>query len=347
MSLEKLACPIALQNKQILLAHGGGGRLTQQLIADIFAPNFGMQEYAQHDAATFTLNSAKLAFTTDSYVVKPLFFAGGDIGTLAVNGTVNDLAMMGAKPLYLSVGFILEEGLSMEVLWQVVQSMRQAAAIAQVQIITGDTKVVDRGKGDAIFINTSGIGAIATDLEIVPQSIQVGDAILLNGDIGRHGTTIMAMREGLEFETEIQSDCAPLSDLVMALLEGGVVIHAMRDLTRGGLATALNELAIAANVNITLEEKAIAIQENVRSFCEILGLDPLYVANEGRFVCFVPESSVEKAIAIAQNFSPAGTQMQVIGRVSDRVKPLVSMRGQMGVSRILSILSGEQLPRIC
>jgi hydrogenase expression/formation protein HypE len=235
----------------------------------------------------------------------------------------------------------------MEVLWEVVQSMRQAAAIAKVQIITGDTKVVDRGKGDGIFINTSGIGVITTDLEIVPRSIQVGDAILLNGDIGRHGAAVMSLREGWKFETEIQSDCAPVNALVMALLEGNVEIHAMRDLTRGGLATALNELAIAANVNISLEENAIPIQENVRAFCEILGLDPLYVANEGRFICFVPESSVEQAIEIAQKFPKEGASMQVIGRVSDRHKPLVSIRGQIGVNRILSMLSGEQLPRIC
>ncbi|NMF58620.1 hydrogenase expression/formation protein HypE [Pseudanabaena yagii] len=348
MSLEQISCPIAFQQyPQILLAHGGGGRLTHQLISEMFAPAFGMGDRAQQDAVTISLTGQKLAFTTDSYVVKPLFFAGGDIGTLAVNGSVNDLAMVGAKPLYLSAGFILEEGLPMETLWRVVQSMRQAAEIAGVQIVTGDTKVVDRGKGDGIFINTSGIGAIATDLEIAPHSIREGDVILLNGDIGRHGIAIMAAREGLEFETEIQSDCMALADLVMALLEGGVEIHAMRDLTRGGLATSLNELASTANINITIEESAIAVQEDVRAVCEILGLDPLYVANEGRFVAFVPESEVEKAIAIVRSFPEAGGQMRVIGRVGDRGQAIVSMRGQIGVSRILSMLSGEQLPRIC
>ncbi len=349
MSLEQISCPIAFQQyPQILLAHGGGGRLTHQLISEIFAPAFGMGDRAQQDAATFALPlGQKLAFTTDSYVVKPLFFAGGDIGALAVNGTVNDLAMVGAKPLYLSAGFILEEGLPMETLWRVVQSMRQAAAIAGVQIVTGDTKVVDRGKGDGIFINTSGIGAIATDLEIAPRSIREGDVILLNGDIGRHGIAIMAAREGLAFETEIQSDCMALADLVMAWLEGGVEIHALRDLTRGGLATSLNELASTANVNITIEESAIAVQDDVRAVCEILGLDPLYVANEGRFVAFVPESEVDQAIAIARNFPEAGGQMRVIGRVGDRNQSLVSMRGQIGLHRILSMLSGEQLPRIC
>ncbi len=348
MALENISCPIAFQQyPQILLAHGGGGRLTHQLISEIFAPAFGMGDRAQQDAATISLSGQKLAFTTDSYVVKPLFFAGGDIGTLAVNGTVNDLAMVGAKPLYLSAGFILEEGLPIETLWRVVQSMRQAAEMAGVQIVTGDTKVVDRGKGDGIFINTSGIGAIATDLEIAPQSIREGDVILLNGDIGRHGIAIMSAREGLEFETEIQSDCMALADLVMALLEAGVEIHAMRDLTRGGLATALNELASTANLNITIEESAIAVQEDVRAVCEILGLDPLYVANEGRFVAFVPEAEAEKAIAIARSFSEAGGQMRVIGRVGDRGQALVTMRGQIGVSRILSMLIGEQLPRIC
>lgn len=348
MSLENISCPIALQQyPQILLAHGGGGRLTHQLIAEIFAPTFAMGDRAQQDAATFSIANQKLAFTTDSYVVKPLFFAGGDIGTLAVNGTVNDLAMMGAKPLYLSAGFILEEGLPMETLWRVVQSMQQAAGRAGVQIVTGDTKVVDRGKGDGIFINTSGIGAIATDLQIAPCSIQTGDVILVNGDIGRHGIAIMAAREGLEFETKIQSDCMALAPLVMALLEDGVEIHAMRDLTRGGLATALNELASTTNFRINLEETAIAVQEDVRAVCEILGLDPLYVANEGRFVLFVPESEVEKVIKIAHNFPEAGGQIQAIGRVGDRGKALVSIRGQIGVNRILSMLSGEQLPRIC
>lgn len=348
MALEQISCPIAFQQyPQILLAHGGGGRLTHQLISEIFAPAFGMGDRAQQDAATMALTGQKLAFTTDSYVVKPMFFAGGDIGALAVNGTVNDLAMVGAKPLYLSAGFILEEGLPIETLWRVVQSMRQAAAIAGVQIVTGDTKVVDRGKGDGIFINTSGIGAITPNLEIAPHAIREGDVILLNGDIGRHGIAIMAAREGLAFESEIQSDCMALADVVMALLEGGVEIHAMRDLTRGGLATALNELASTANVHITIEESEIAVQEDVRAVCEILGLDPLYVANEGRFVAFVPESEVEKAIAISRNFPEAGGQMRVIGRVGDRSKSLVSIRGQIGVSRILSMLSGEQLPRIC
>jgi hydrogenase expression/formation protein HypE len=348
MSLDNISCPIALQQyPQILLAHGGGGRLTHQLISEIFAPSFTMGDRAQQDAATFSLAQQKMAFTTDSYVVKPLFFAGGDIGALAVNGTVNDLVMMGAKPLYLSAGFILEEGLPMDTLWKIVQSMRQAAEIAGVQIVTGDTKVVDRGKGDGIFINTSGIGVITTDLDIAPRSIREGDVILLNGDIGRHGIAIMAAREGLEFETEIQSDCMALGELVMALLDGGVEIHTMRDLTRGGLATVLNELATTTNLQMMLEESAIAVQEDVKAVCEILGLDPLYVANEGRFIIFLPESEVEKAIAIARNFPEAGGQMQVIGKVSDRGKSLVSIRGQIGVIRVLSMLSGEQLPRIC
>jgi hydrogenase expression/formation protein HypE len=352
MSLEKMSCPIAIsQYPQILLAHGGGGRLTHQLISEIFAPTFAMGDRAQQDAAILAIPHQKLAFTTDSYVVQPLFFAGGDIGTLAVNGTVNDLAMMGAKPLYLSAGLIIEEGLPMETLWRVVQSMRRAADLAGVQIVTGDTKVVDRGKGDGIFINTSGIGVIATNLEIAPQSIREGDVILINGDLGRHGIAIMAARQGLAFETAIESDCMDLSPLVMAMLEGGVEIHAMRDLTRGGLATALNELTSTTNLSITIEETAIAVQEDVQAVYEILGLDPLYVANEGRFITFVPESEVENAIAIARQFPEAGGAMQVIGKV---VKPdvsgskaLVSLQGKLGMSRILSMLSGEQLPRIC
>jgi hydrogenase expression/formation protein HypE len=278
-----LSCPIPIsQYPQILLAHGGGGKLMHQLIEKIFGAAFA-NEYLneRHDGAALTLNGAKLAFTTDSYVVRPLFFPGGDIGKLAVYGTVNDLAMCGARPLFLSAGFILEEGLPMETLWKIVQSMREAAHKAHVQIVTGDTKVVDKGKGDGVFINTAGIGIIEHSLAISPKNVRPGDLILLNGDVGRHGIAIMAVREGLSFESAIESDCAPLAEVVLKLIEAGIELHCLRDLTRGGLASALNEIAQTAQVHITIDESAVPVREDVQGACEILGLDPLYVANEG------------------------------------------------------------------
>jgi hydrogenase expression/formation protein HypE len=297
---------------------------------------------ARHDGAVFPMGNAKLAFTTDSYVVHPLFFPGGDIGTLAVNGTVNDLAMCGARPLNLSAGFILEEGLPMETLWRVIQSMQQAAVAAGVQVVTGDTKVVDKGKGDGIFINTSGIGVIEHSLTIAPSSVQPGDAILLNGDIGRHGMAIMAVREGLEFESDIESDCAPLASTVLAMLEAGIEIHCLRDLTRGGLASGLVEIAMGSGRHIQIEEVAIPVSENVRGACEILGLDPLYVANEGRFIAFVPADQADRAREIM------GVDARQIGTVQDSSHSCsVTMYSVIGANRIVDMLSGEQLPRIC
>jgi hydrogenase expression/formation protein HypE len=345
-----LSCPIPIQQyPTVLLAHGGGGKLMHQLIEQMFVPTFGNSTLnVRQDAAAIALNGQKLAFTTDSYVVRPLFFPGGDIGSLAVNGTVNDLAMVGARPLYLSVGFILEEGLPMETLWQVVQSMQQAAEAAHVQIVTGDTKVVDRGKGDGIFINTAGIGVIEHSQTIAPQSVQPGDVLLLNGDIGRHGIAIMAVREGLEFETTIASDSAPLADLVLKLLDAGIEIHCLRDLTRGGLASALNEIAEAAGVEIAIAETQIPVQAEVQGACEILGFDPLYVANEGRFVAFVPEKDAERTLAILRSeqtefVNHAG----VIGHVIGKSTGIVKMKSRIGAQRIVDMLSGEQLPRIC
>jgi len=339
----------------ILLAHGGGGKLMHQLIEQMFVPMFGSATlHLRHDAAAIALNGQKLAFTTDSYVVYPLFFPGGDIGSLAVNGTVNDLAMVGAHPLYLSVGFILEEGLPMETLWQIVQSMQQAALTANVQIITGDTKVVDRGKGDGIFINTAGIGIIEHPQIIGPHSVQPGDVLLLNGDIGRHGIAVMAAREGLTFETAISSDSAPLADLVLHLLDAEIEIHCLRDLTRGGLASALNEIATAAGVEIEIVESQIPVQVEVRGVCEILGLDPLYIANEGRFVAFVAAKDAERALAILQadqatqnDSSSFANKACIIGRVTRTSTGMVKMKSQIGTQRIVDMLSGEQLPRIC
>lgn len=318
----------------------------QQLLQEMFLPAFGKLPQ-QHDAAVLQLAANKIALTTDSYVVRPLFFPGGDIGSLSVNGTVNDLAMSGARPLYLSAGFILEEGLPMETLWRVVQSMQQAAANALVQVVTGDTKVVDRGKGDGIFINTAGVGIVPHEQVIAPQSVRQGDVILLNGDLGRHGIAIVAVREGLTFESAIESDSAPLAAPILELLDAGLEIHCLRDLTRGGLASALNEIARSAGVTLEIEEAAIPLREDVQGACEILGFDPLYVANEGRFIAFVPKSSAQTALSLLSSHFP---QAAIVGQVTGRSEASmgqVRLRSKIGASRILEMLSGEQLPRIC
>jgi hydrogenase expression/formation protein HypE len=342
------SCPFPIQDyPQVLLAHGGGGKLMHQLIGKLFLPVFRNPLLEpQHDASVFDIAGQRLAFTTDSYVVRPLFFPGGDLGSLAVHGTVNDLAMAGARPLYLSAGFIIEEGLPMETLWKIASSMQQAAQNAGVQIITGDTKVVDKGKGDGLFINTAGIGILEHSLKIAPQSVQPGDAILVNGDVGRHGMAIMAVREGLSFESAIESDSAPLAEAVLRLLRAGVEIHCLRDLTRGGLTSVLNEIAEAANLAIHVEEKLIPVREDVRAACEILGLDPLQVACEGRFAAFVPEREAERALEIMRTH-PGGAGACRIGRVTDQRSDRVMLKSAIGAQRILDMSSGEQLPRIC
>jgi hydrogenase expression/formation protein HypE len=313
----------------------------------VFMPAFGNPALnARHDAAALDLAGARLAFTTDSYVVRPLFFPGGDIGTLAVNGTVNDLAMAGARPVALSAGFILEEGLPIETLARIVRSMQAAAAAAGVAIVTGDTKVVDRGKADGVFINTAGIGLVAAAARIGPDAVRPGDAIILSGDIGRHGIAIMAVREGLAFETAIESDCAPLADAVLDLVQAGVAIRCLRDLTRGGLASALNEIAAGAGRRILVDEQRIPVREDVQGACELLGFDPLYVANEGRFVAFVPDSDADRAVAILRRH-PVGAGSGRIGTVQDAADPIVVLRSRLGSTRIVDMLSGEQLPRIC
>lgn len=343
-----LTCPIPISEyPNVLMAHGGGGTMMHRLIEKMIIPAFSNPLIeSRHDGATFAVDAGRLAFTTDSHVVHPLFFPGGDIGTLAVNGTVNDLAMCGARPLYLSIGFIIEEGLPMETLWRVVRSMRQAADEAGVQLVTGDTKVVDRGKGDGIFINTAGVGVIEHDLVIGPQSIRPGDAIILSGDIGRHGIAIMAVREGLELSGDIKSDCAPVSGPVMALLEAGIGIHCMRDLTRGGLASALVEIAEASGLHAGIEERAINVCDEVGGACELLGLDPMHVANEGRFVAFVAPHEAGRALDIlhAQHNTSGAV---VIGHVSEQPRGMVTMKSIIGASRVVDMLSGEQLPRIC
>jgi hydrogenase expression/formation protein HypE len=343
-----LSCPLPFTDyDQVLLAHGGGGTLTQQLIEKIFLPAFGNDPLMKrHDASVVSLPPGKIAMTTDSYVVKPLFFPGGDIGKLAVTGTVNDLAMAGAKPLYLSAGFILEEGLPMETLWKIAQSMRKAADEAGVSIITGDTKVVDRGKGDGVFINTAGIGVVQPGADISPAAVKPGDVILLSGDVGRHGIAVMAAREGLEFETKLESDCAFLHEPVLDLLKQGISIHCLRDLTRGGLASALNEISQAAGHPILIAEEDVAVREEVNAACEILGLDPLYVANEGRFVVILPEQEAEKAIATLKKHE-VSRDVKKIGQVLKDPGKSVRLKSRTGATRIIDLLSGEQLPRIC
>jgi len=341
-------CPLPVSAKgTIQLAHGGGGRLMQELIQDVFVRAFHNPLLAPlHDGATWPVEKGTLAFTTDSYVVRPLFFPGGDIGSLAVNGTINDLAMCGAKPLYLSAGFILEEGLSLDVLQRVVHSMAEAARIAGVPIVTGDTKVVDHGKGDGIFINTSGVGLVPNGVCVSPTLIQPGDEILVNGDLGSHGVAVLSVREGLTFDSSIVSDSAPLHHVVSDLIDSGIDIHCLRDLTRGGLSSVLNELATAAKVGMTVDEAAIPISGPVSGACELLGLDPLYVANEGRFVAMVPESQAEAALTVMRRHGVA-TNAARIGTVTDHGIPPVVLRTVLGTQRILDLLSGEQLPRIC
>lgn len=343
------SCPTPVFHRtEITMAHGGGGNLTQDLINRIFRPAFanaGLE--AQHDGALLDFpGGGRLAFTTDSHVVSPLVFPGGDIGSIAVNGTVNDLCMCGARPLWLSAGFILEEGFEIATLEKIVASMKSAANAAQVTIVTGDTKVVERGKGDGLYITTSGVGVIETPLTIAPTSMRAGDAVILSGDIGRHGMAIMATRAGLSFESEIESDCAPLVAPVMALLDAGLKIHCLRDLTRGGLATSLVELAEASALAISIDASLLPVFEPVGGACEILGLDPMYVANEGRFVCVLPQDQAERALEIIARTAPGGPPA-VIGKVLDGPAGRVTQRSVIGSERIVDRLSGEQLPRIC
>ncbi len=343
-----LTCPLPLASgDRILLAHGGGGKLTNQLIETLFVPQFSNPALnARHDGAVLSVCGVRLAFTTDSYVVRPLMFPGGNIGDLAVNGTVNDLAMCGARPLYLSSGLILEEGLAMQTLRTVVESMQQAARRAGVTLVTGDTKVVDKGKADAMFINTAGIGVVEHELSIAPAAVRPGDAVIISGDLGAHGIAVLSVREGLEFESVIESDSAPLWEPVRALIEGGIQVHCLRDLTRGGLSSALNEIAAAAGVGMRVREADIPVSNAVRAACEVLGLDPFYVANEGRFAAFVPEAEAGRAVSILRGFETCA-QATAAGRVTESPRGIVTLESRIGGNRVLDMLSGEQLPRIC
>ncbi|MGD1070575.1 MAG: hydrogenase expression/formation protein HypE [Bryobacteraceae bacterium] len=348
LDLNSFACPapIGLRDR-IVLGHGSGGRLSANLLRDVFLPLFSNPVLDRlDDQALLDIGGSQLAFTTDSFVVKPLFFPGGDIGSLAVHGTVNDLAMGGATPLWLSAAFIIEEGFPLETLQRVAFSMAEAANAAGVTIVTGDTKVVERGKGDGVFINTTGIGIMRPGIRLSANQARPGDRVLLSGFIGDHGTAIMASREGLEFETTIVSDSAPLHRLVADMLAASSNLRCFRDPTRGGLSSTLNEIAEASGVSIGIEETKIPVRDEVRGACELLGLDPLYVANEGKLVAIVaPESAAEVLAAMRRN--PRGEEAAIIGTVQKGHPGLVTMRTAFGSSRIVDLLPGDQLPRIC
>ncbi len=347
-SLLTASCPLPLTDyKEIVLAHGSGGKLSHQLVSKMVVPQFANELLAPlHDGAIFSLGAGRVAFSTDSYVVSPIFFPGGDIGKLAVHGTVNDLAMCGARPLYLSVGFILEEGTPMEDFWRVVQSMRAAADEAGVQLVTGDTKVVDRGKADKIFINTAGIGVVPEGVNISPLRARPGDKVIISGPIAVHGIAIMSVREGLEFETEIASDTAALNGLVGALLAACDDVHVLRDPTRGGVTSSVTEIAQSAGVGVVLNEASIPISEEVKGACEILGLDPLYVANEGKLIAIVPPHEAESVLAAMHGHS-LGKDAAIIGEITTDHPGFVVMKTRVGGQRVVDMLSGEQLPRIC
>lgn len=341
-------CPTPLRERaRIVSGHGGGGAMSAELVRDHFAPAYGNEHLAAlGDAATLDLGGARLAFSTDSYVVRPLFFPGGSIGDLAVNGTVNDLAMHGAVPAYLSCGFILEEGLDLAVLDRVAQDLGAAARAASVQIATGDTKVVESGHGDGVYINTAGIGLIRDGVDLRPQRVRPGDAILVSGPIGLHGVAVLSVREGLEFGVEVESDTAPLAGLVAAMLEVCPDIHALRDPTRGGLAASLNEIAQASGSGIEVVERAIPVPDPVAAACGLLGLDPMYIANEGRLVAFVPRDRADEVLD-AMRAHPHGIGARRIGEVVQEHPGMVVARTAFGATRVVDLPIGEQLPRIC
>jgi hydrogenase expression/formation protein HypE len=335
------------QYDRIVLGHGSGGRLTSDLIARVFLPAFPSQVLAAlEDQASVRVGAARVALTTDSFVVRPLFFPGGDIGKLAVYGTVNDLAVGGARPLFLAAAFILEEGLLLDDLRRVVDSMRRACEEAEVTLIAGDTKVVDRGKGDQIFITTTGVGLLPEGRTLSISAARPGDAVLVSGTIGDHGIAILSVREGIELETALESDSAPLTGLVGAMLEASPRIRCLRDATRGGVSSVLNEMAAASRVGVELVESAIPIKGAVRGACEILGLDPLYVANEGKLVAAVAEADAQRVLA-AMRAHPLGRDAALAGRVVSDHPGMVTLRTLIGGERIVALLAGEQLPRIC
>ncbi|WP_285830596.1 hydrogenase expression/formation protein HypE [Streptomyces meridianus] len=341
-------CPAPLRDQpRIVMGHGGGGVLSGELVQHVFAPAFGGQVLsALADSATVTLGGTRLAFSTDTYVVRPLFFPGGSIGDLAVNGTVNDLAMSGARAAYLSCGFILEEGVEVELVAQVAEALGAAARAAGVEVATGDTKVVESGHGDGVYINTAGIGLVPDGVDIRPQRAVPGDVVIVSGDIGVHGVAVMSLREGLEFGTGIESDCAALGGLVESMLAVTPDLHVLRDPTRGGLAAALGEIASAAGVGVVLQERSVPVPDPVANACAVLGLDPLYVANEGKLVAFVPREHAD-AVLDAMRAHPLGARAAVIGECVDSHPGMVVARTGLGGTRVIDLPIGEQLPRIC
>ncbi len=354
INISGWTCPLPLRDyPNVVMGHGGGGKLSAELIEHLFLPAF------EHGAPTILGDSAvleiaalltaqgdRLAFSTDSYVVRPLFFPGGTIGDLAINGTVNDLAMSGAQPLYLSVGFILEEGVALHTVGEIAQAMGKAAQRAGVRIVTGDTKVVDRGHGDGVYINTSGIGIIPAGVSIGPQRARPGDVIIVSGEIGLHGMAIMSVREGLEFETQIESDSAPLHGLVATMLESAQAVHVLRDPTRGGVASTLNEIAQASQVGIAIEERLLPVPASVHSACEILGMDPIYVANEGKLIAIVAAEAADALLAKMQQH-PLAAKATIIGQVVEAHPGMVVSKTGIGGTRVVDMQIGEQLPRIC
>jgi hydrogenase expression/formation protein HypE len=359
VDFDRMSCPLPLSDyDHVLLGHGSGGKLTADLIQRVFLPELGNSVLsALEDQATVEFGSRsdfasnghpvpRLAFTTDSFVVRPLFFPGGDIGRLAVHGTVNDLAVGGATPLYLSAAFILEEGLPMDDLRRIVTSLAESCREAGVQLVTGDTKVVDHGIGDLIFITTSGIGMVPAGRKLSIKNARPGDRILVSGTIGDHGIAIMSVREGIEFETILESDSAPLHDLTRVMLDACPEIRCMRDPTRGGVSSALNELATASKVGVRLREQALPVRHEVSAACEMLGLDPLYVANEGKLIAIVPAEHAEQVLSVMRQH-PLGQNATLIGEIVDEHPGMVIMRSVIGGDRVVTMLAGEQLPRIC
>ena len=347
-SFNGLSCPLPLRDHpNIVMGHGGGGKLSADLVEHLFLPAFQNATLAGlGDSAVVEIGDLRLAFSTDSYVVQPLFFPGGNIGHLAVHGTVNDVAMSGAQPLFMSAGFIVEEGMDLAALRAIAESMGEAARAAGVALVTGDTKVVDKGHGDGVFINTSGFGLVPAGLQIGPKRATPGDAVIVSGELGAHGVAILSVREGLAFDTPLVSDTAPLNGLVAAALDVAPDIHVLRDLTRGGLASSLNEIAVAAGVGIAYEESRLPVAAAVRAACDILGMDPVYIANEGKLVAIVAPDAADAVLAAMQRH-PSGRHARHIGHVTDRHPGLVVAKTAIGGTRVVDMQVGEQLPRIC
>ena len=343
-----LQCPVPIITRdKVLLGHGSGGKLSAEMMRSVFMPAYANATLDRmDDQAIVCLNRDRIAFTTDSFVVKPLFFAGGDIGSLAVHGTVNDLAMGGAVPMFISAAFIIEEGFPMESLHRIASSLGRAADACGVQVVTGDTKVVDKGSGDGVFINTTGLGLVPDGVSLSACQARPGDAVILSGSIGDHGIAILAAREGLEFDTPVESDSAPLHTLVADMLAVSKSIRVLRDPTRGGVSSTLNEIADKSRVGIRIEETAIPVREAVRGACEMLGLDPLYVANEGKLIAIVDPDEAERVVNVMRT-NPLGKDARIIGRVTESDAGWVSIRTALGTTRVVDMLAGDQLPRIC